>query len=248
MNTLADIEKAILTLSQVECARLVEWLEMFRRDRRRVSEPAAKYRAEPQVPMTFDEYLELEANSQVRHEYRAGEVFAMCGVTPRHNRIAGRLYGAFRDHLKGGTCEPYIGEVAVKLRISRDDYAYYPDVMVVCGREKEERFFTDPKLIMEVLSPSTASVDRHEKRIAYRRIPALEEYIIVAQDVIEVTVFRREQGWEPEVLESIDSVIELRSIGLSLPLARIYAGETLGDLDPAQGVAEPSEVYYAAGL
>lgn len=249
MNTLADIEKAILTLSQVECDRLVEWLEMFRRDRRRVSEPAAKYRAEPQVPMTFDEYLELEAKSQVRHEYLAGEVFAMCGVTPRHNRIAGRLYGAFRDHLKGGTCEPYIGEVAVKLRISRDDYAYYPDVMVVCGREKkEERFFTDPKLIVEVLSPSTAGVDRHEKRIAYRRIPALEEYVIVAQDVIEVTVFRREQGWEPHVLESLDSVLELRSIGLAFPVARLYAGETLGDVDPAEGVAEPIEASYAGCL
>lgn len=78
-----------------------------------------------------------------------------------------------------------MADVQVKLRISRDDYVYYPDVMVVCGREKEgERFFTDPKLIVEVLSPSTAGADRHEKRIAYRRIPALEEYIIVYEDEV----------------------------------------------------------------
>lgn len=246
MNTLADIEKAILTLSRVECDRLVEWLEMFRRDRRRVCEPGTKYRAEPDSPMTFEEYLEVEANSQIRHEYLGGEVFAMSGVTPRHNRIASRLHGAFREHLKGGPCDSYMSEVAVKLRMSRDDYAYYPDVMVVCGREKgDERFFTDPKLIVEVLSPSTAGVDRHEKRIAYRCIAALEEYVIVAQDTIEVTVFRREEGWKSELLESRGSILELRSIGLSLPLAEIYAGETLGDVDPGEGVAEPAVNRYA---
>lgn len=228
MNTLSEVENAILKLSQVECDRLVEWLETVGRSRLRVSESAPKYGAEPQFPMTFEEYLELEANSRIRHEYLAGEVFAMCGVTPRHNRIAGRLHGAFRDHLRGGPCEPYISDVAVKLRISRDDYAYYPDVMVVCGREKgEERFFTDPKLIVEVLSPSTASVDRHEKRIAYRRIAALEEYVVVAQESIEVTVFRRGEDWRPVVLASLEAILELRSVDLRIPLAQIYEGEAV---------------------
>lgn len=228
MNTLAEVENAILKLSQVECGRLVEWLETLGRNRLRVSEAAPKYAAEPQVPLTFEEYLELEANSRIRHEYLGGEVFAMCGVTPRHNRISSRLHGAFRDHLKGGPCESYMSEVAVKLRISRDDYAYYPDVMVVCGREKEEeRFFTNPKLIVEVLSPSTASVDRHEKRIAYRRIAALEEYVIVAQDMIEVTLFRRNEDWQPKTLESLESILELPSIGLQVSLALIYEGEAV---------------------
>jgi Uma2 family endonuclease len=228
MNTLADVENAILTLSQVECGRLVEWLEVVGRNRLRVSETAVKYGADPQYPMTIEEYFELEANSRIRHEYLAGEVFAMCGVTPRHNRLAGAIYKAFGAHLKGGPCEPYMSEVQVKLRISRDDYVYYPDIMVVCGREKdEERFFTDPKLIVEVLSPSTAAVDRHEKRIAYRRIAALEEYVIVAQDAIEVTVFRRQESWESAVLESPDAILELRSIGLALPLAQLYEGEAM---------------------
>lgn len=228
MSTLADVQNAILTLSRVECDRLVEWLETIGRNRFSVSEAAPKYRVEPQPPMTFEEYLELEANSRVRHEYLAGEVFAMCGVTPRHNRIAGGIYEALRAHLKGGPCEPYMGDVQVKLRLSRDDYVYYPDVMVVCGREKkDERFFTDPKVIVEVLSPSTAGVDRHEKRIAYRRIAALEEYVIVAQDAIEVTVFRRAESWEPVVLESPHSVLELCSIGLRVPLSQIYAGEAV---------------------
>ena len=227
MTTLTDIETAVLGLSQIEFNRLVQWLTPLTQNRRWVAEPRKAYRVEP-YPMTFEEYLELEANSKVRHEYLAGEVFAMCGVTPRHNRIASRLHGAFRDHLKGGPCESYMSDVAVKLRMSRDDYAYYPDVMVVCGREtSEERYFTDPKLIVEVLSPSTAAVDRHEKRIAYRRIPALEEYVIVAQDAVEVTAFRREDGWEPMILGSLDSVLELLSIDLRVPLARIYEDEAV---------------------
>jgi len=178
--------------------------------------------------MTLEEYLELEASSRIRHEYLAGEVSAMSGATPRHNRLAGQFYEAFRAHLKGGPCRTYMGDVQVKLRISRDDYVYYPDVMVMCRREKEgERFFTDPKLIVEVLSPATASVDRHEKRIAYRRIATLEEYVIVAQDAVEVTAFRREEDWEPVVLGSLDSVLELRSIDLRVPLARVYEDEAV---------------------
>lgn len=227
MTTLAEIERAVLGLSQVEFNRLVEWLTPLTQNRLRVAEPQTAYRVEA-YPMTVEEYLELEASSRIRHEYLAGEVIAMSGVTPRHNRLAGQLYQAFSAHLKGGPCRTYIGEVQVKLRMGRDDYVYYPDVMVVCGREKEgERFFTDPKLIVEVLSPSTASVDRHEKRIAYRRIAALEEYVIVAQDTVEVTAFRREEGWEPVVLGSLDSILELRSIDLRVPLARVYEDEAV---------------------
>lgn len=228
MNTLSDVQNAILTLSQVERDRLVEWLETIRRNRLLVFEPVLKYTAEQHDRLTVEEYLELEAHSQIRHEYLAGEVFAMCGATSRHNRIAGGIYEALRAHLKGGPCEPYMGEVQVKLRISRDDYVYYPDVMVVCGRGKgEERFFTDPKLIVEVLSPSTAGVDRHEKRIAYRRIPALEEYVVVAQQSVEVTIFRRAEEWQPVILELRDAILELRSVDLRLPLTRIYDGEAL---------------------
>ena len=232
MTTLAEIETAVLKLSQIEFHRLLEWLTPLTQNRLWVAEPQTEYRAES-YPLTLEEYLELEASSRVRHEYLAGEVIAMSGATPRHNRVAGRLYEAFCAHLKGSPCRPYIGEVQVKLRLGRDDYAYYPDVMVVCGREKDgERFFTDPKLIVEVLSPSTASVDRHEKRIGYKRIPALEEYLIVAQDSVEVTAFRRQESWEPVVLRSRDSILELRSIGLALPLAQIYDGE---------GLPEPAE-------
>jgi Uma2 family endonuclease len=147
----------------------------------------------------------------------------MCGVTKRHNRIAGSVYRAVANHLKGGPCDAYMSDVKVKLRVNRDTHVYYPDVMVVCDRDpQEDRYVANPKLIVEVLSTSTAGVDCHEKRVAYREIAALEEYVIVAQEGIEVTVYRRAEAWQPRVVASLDATIELVSIGLELPLARIY--------------------------
>lgn len=228
MTTLPEIEKAILRLPPAECARLEEWLSALTHMPRRVGEPAAAYAGAMSFPMTFEEYLEFEEQSRIRHEYIAGEIFAMTGVTKRHNRIAGRLYRAFADHLKGGPCDAYISDVKVKLRVNRDTHAYYPDVMVVCDRDpQEDRYVADPKLVVEVLSSSTAGVDRHEKRVAYREIPTLEEYVIIAQESVEVTVFRLEQNWEPVALNALESILELRSIGLTLPLAHVYQGEAM---------------------
>jgi len=228
MTSLPAIEKAILGLPPPECERLAEWLSTLMQTARRVAEPAAAYAGAMSFPMTLEEYLEFEEHSRVRHEYIAGEIFAMNGVTKRHNRIAGRLYQAFAGHLKGSSCDPYMSDVKVKLQVNRDFHVYYPDVMVVCGRDQhEDRYAVNPKLIVEVLSTSTAGVDRHEKRVAYRGIAELEEYVIVAQDRIEVTLFRREEKWRAKVLESPDAVLELRSIGLGIPLAQIYEGEAL---------------------
>ena len=223
MTTLPEIQRAVLNLPQLEFTRLAEWVEHLSANRLRVAEPQSAYRAGELGPMTVDEYQAFEAASRNRHEYLAGEVFAMSGAHPRHNCIAGRLYRAFGSHLDGTGCEAYMGDVQVKLRVNRDDYIYYPDVMVVCGRiPPEQPFITNPKLIVEVLSRSTAGVDRHEKRLNYRWIAALEEYVIVAQKVAEVTVYRRDEDWRPTVLESLGASLKLCSIGLTISLAQIY--------------------------
>lgn len=228
MDTLPEIERAILSLPPAECRRLAEWLSTLMQTPRRVAEPAIAYSGAMSFPMTLEEYLQFEEHSRVRHEYIAGEIFAMTGVTKRHNRIAGRFYLAFANHLKGGPCDPYMSDVKVKLQVNRDVHVYYPDVMVVCGRDpQEDRYVADPKLIVEVLSASTAGVARHEKRIAYRAIAALEEYVIAAQDTMEITVFRREESWAPRVLDTRDAILGLHSVGLELPLTQIYEGEGL---------------------
>lgn len=225
MSTLQQVEQAILSLSQIELERLREWLRELSERPLRIAEPRPRGKPEFGERMTFDEYLDYAATARIRYEYLAGELIAMSGATRRHNRIAGRIYRALADHLKGGPCEPFMSDVLVRVRVDRDDCGYYPDVMVVCDRDPhEERFVTNPKLIVEVLSPSTAHVDRGEKRYNYRRIPLLEEYVLVEQEAPEVTIFRRDEAWQPAVHDSPQSVLELRSIGLSLPVSALYEG------------------------
>jgi len=89
----------------------------------------------------------------------------------------------------------------VRLKIKMDEFFYYPDVVVACGSEGVENYFLrNPKVIAEVLSPSTEGTDRREKFMNYRRIPTLEEYILIAQDTPEVTIHRRSTEWKPTVL------------------------------------------------
>ena len=78
--------------------------------------------------------------------------------------------------------------------------------------------------MIEVLSPSTARFDRREKVASYREIPSIEEYVLVAQKPAHVLIYRRAEQWKPQVIESLDGVLDLRSVGLALPVARIYEG------------------------
>ena len=79
-------------------------------------------------------------------------------------------------------------------------------------------------MIVEVLSPSTEGTDRREKFRHYRRVPTLEEYILIAQDTPEVTIHSRSTEWKPTVLTALEAVGEIQSIELSLPLAQVYEG------------------------
>ena len=107
--------------------------------------------------MTPEEYLQFEAASPIRHEYVAGEVYAMTGAVPQHNLISIALVSEFRNHLRGGPCRAFMAEVKAHIKSSRDEAYYYPDVMVACGGDALEKpYLQDPKLIVEVLSPSTA--------------------------------------------------------------------------------------------
>jgi Uma2 family endonuclease len=181
-----------------------------------MSKPALQY------SLSVDEYLQLETVSTVRHEYLAGQIFAMTGGTRRHNRIASRIFNAIDNHLGEGPCEAYIADVKVRFKINTDEYLYYPDVLVSCEPEESEQYVQYPKLIIEVLSPSTESVDRREKTLVYRAIPSLEEYVIVAQDEPQVTILRRSEQWKQTVHSSLGDIVEFRSIGLSMPLSKIY--------------------------
>lgn len=172
----------------------------------------------PVEPLTVDEYLEGELNSTTRHEYVAGEVYAMTGASRHHNLIVGALHGALRACLRGGPCRVFMSDFKVRV----DDSFYYPDVSVAGGGGGHEYYETEPVLIVEVLSPSTERQDRLEKRLAYQRLASLKEYVLVAQDKMRVEVYRRvENGWELEQFAD-DDVVTLDSIALELSMSEIY--------------------------
>ena len=172
------------------------------------------------------DYLALEARSPVRHEYVAGEVFAMTGASIRHNVIALNLATALRSHLRGTPCRALME--GVKLRLRKESSYFYPDVMVTCEAGlldlgAEVQIVEEPVLLIEVLSPSTEGIDRREKLRAYRTLPSLREYAMVSQDECKVELYRRrgDIGWDIITFEQGDQV-SFAGIELEMGIADIY--------------------------
>jgi len=175
--------------------------------------------------LTVEEYLAGEPASEVRHEYLGGTVYAMAGASVDHNTISLNLATSLRSHLRGKPCGAFMADVKVRLNLANDDIFYYPDVMVACDPRDTDKFFKRfPKVLIEVMSESTERIDRREKRWSYQQIETLEEYVLVAQDRMEVSVFRRANGWKPEVFNKLDQSLALASLEFSLPLSGVYEG------------------------
>ncbi len=167
-------------------------------------------------------YLEQERRAETKSEFIDGEIFAMTGASPSHNLIAVNIAAELRGRLKKRPCRVYSSDQRVRV----DQGYLYPDVSVVCG---EPQYFDNdnllnPTLIIEVLSPSTADYDLGGKFARYRRIPALKEYLLAAQDRYAVIHFLRQDDhhWLMTELEGADAVLELPTVGCRLPLAEIY--------------------------
>ena len=172
--------------------------------------------------LSVEDYLKLEEDGDIRHEYVDGAVYAMSGVSEAHNAITGDILAALLTHLRGTPCTPYFADFKVRLEVNHKDLFYYPDVMVACGREGvETHYLRYPKLVIEVLSPSTEKTDRREKLLNYTQIRTLEEYVLVSQYAREVTLHRRSEAWLPQLVRG-HSALDLMSVNLSLPLSRIY--------------------------
>jgi Uma2 family endonuclease len=181
----------------------------------------------PQL-LTVGEYLEGEKHNQIRHEYIGGLVYAMAGTSDEHNALALNLASALLAHLRGKSCRVQIGDGKVRLQVEEDDVFYYPDVMVVCDPRDKDRYFKRyPRVVVEVLSESTERTDRREKFQSYTQIETLEEYVLVAQDRMEVTLFRRANRWQAEVFRNPAQSLPLASIAFALSLGAIYEGVTL---------------------
>jgi Uma2 family endonuclease len=181
--------------------------------------------AERAEMLSVEDYLAGEQQSAVRHEYVGGTVYAMAGASDEHIAICMNLAFALRTHLRGSPCRVQMSEGKARLRLANEDIFYYPDVMVACDPRDTDRYFKRyPKVLIEVLSESTEAIDRREKFLSYRQIETLEEYVLVSQDKMEVTVFRRESHWQPEVLRQPDQLLRMATLDFTLPLSAIYEG------------------------
>lgn len=172
------------------------------------------------------QYLALEDHAEFRSEYWNGEIVAMAGGSPAHNRIVRNLARRLGNQLDGTACEPYLLET--KVRVSDCNTYFYPDILIACGPIELEEGATEavhnPIAIIAVLSPSTESTDRGYKFACYRRLPSLQWYILAQTEAPFLEVFERQPDnrWMLSELNGLDATLNIEAAGVSLRLREIY--------------------------
>lgn len=180
---------------------------------------------DPQRRLTIPEYLAFERQSETKHDYLDGEIFAMAGASRKHNRINQNIATSLDIQLEERDCEVFASDMRV--RTPRDLFTY-PDVVVVCGpatfEDDEIDTLVNPTLIVEVLSSSTEAYDRITKLSYYRMIPSLRELILVSQDRVHLEHFlwQKDSEWIFRETDDLAGRIVLPSIGCELEIRRIY--------------------------
>ena len=174
------------------------------------------------LPISPEEYLAGEQHSDIKHEYVDGEVYAMSGASEAHNLISGNLFALLHSYLRGKFCRVFFADMKTRIQALRNTRFYYPDIQVTCAEDDTDNYAkSQPKLIIEVLSPSTERRDRAEKFYAYRTLNSLEEYVLVAQDEQRVEIYRRRSGWDLEIYGA-DDECHLESVDMRVSVAEIY--------------------------
>jgi len=177
--------------------------------------------------LSVAKYIEVEKQTDTRHEYHDGSIFALAGGTVEHGLISGNAFGEIKIALrrKKSSCKPINSEVKLFIR-SLNKYVY-PDVMVVCGEieksDEESNALVNPVVIIEVLSKNTESYDRGDKFYIYRQIPSLKEYILIDQYKPQVEIYKRQSElWEISRISGLDQSFEISALGIRVDLKNIY--------------------------
>ncbi|NJO18382.1 MAG: Uma2 family endonuclease [Thioploca sp.] len=176
--------------------------------------------------LTSLEYLEWERCQESKHEYFNGDIFAMTGASRKHNLITANLLAGLYTRLRHKPCEIYSSDMRVK--VSLTGLYTYPDIVVVCGEPQFEDAILDtllnPILIVEVLSHSTENYDRGKKFGHYRRLPSLQEYLLVAQDQCQVEHYVRQpdEAWLLREYKHPEDLLQFIALNCELSLAEIY--------------------------
>jgi Uma2 family endonuclease len=178
--------------------------------------------------LTPAEYLAIERKAEFKSEYYAGEMFAMAGARFPHNAIKDNLIVELGSQLRGGPCRTLSSDQRVK--VPKTGLYTYPDIVIICEppqfEDDERDTLLNPRVIIEVLSESTETYDRGEKAKHYKRIPSLQEYILVSQReaLVERMVRQDDGSWKVTEFAGLDATLEFTSVQAKVALAEIYRG------------------------
>lgn len=176
--------------------------------------------------LTSEEYLELERKAEFKSELINGEMYAMAGVTRKHNRIALNIASFLNNFLQNKPCRIYFADLRVQ--VSKTGLFTYPDLVITCGNEimgdKYKDTLLNPKCILEILSDSTEKYDRGEKFSHYQNLESLDEYILISQNQSKVESFLRQTDnkWLYQKVEGIENELSIHSIDAKIKLEEIY--------------------------
>lgn len=184
---------------------------------------------------TFEEYLQLAESSNIKLEFLDGEIFAMAGGSLEHARRITNIAKLLGSQLEDERCAAFTAELRV--RVLATGIATYPDLVVICGppeldpADLTQHTATNPRVLVEVLSPSTEQYDRTEKLAHYQQIPGLDEVVLVPHDSRTVEVFRREsQGYWSHHVAVAGETAPIASIGCELEVDRVHAGTPIAKI------------------
>ncbi len=176
--------------------------------------------------ITPEEYLQFERQSETKHEYFDGEIFAMAGASRRHCKISANLMRAIGNKLHLTNCNVYANDFRVKIK--ETGLYTYPDVIITCGKEILEDQVKDtllnPLIIIEILSPSTERYDRGKKFLHYRQIESLQNYVLISQEEPRIELFERQATgqWLLSEKNGLENSIEIPAIDYMLSLMEVY--------------------------
>lgn len=174
-----------------------------------------------QTVISVDDYLAGELQAELRHEYIDGQAYAMTGASDRHGLIVNALAYAMTPAARRKGCQLFSSDMKLRLEIGGKTLFYYPDLLLTCDPQDRAPYFRcSPCILIEVLSESTARIDRREKLLAYQTLPSLRAYLLVEQDTQRVELYRRDNDWQVEYFE--DGDIPLDCLDMALPVADVY--------------------------
>jgi Uma2 family endonuclease len=168
-------------------------------------------------------FLDWEAGQEMRHEFYRGEVFAMTGARQAHAIVSGNCYALLKSHLRGKPCRAFVADMQVD--VAAADAVFYPDVVVTCDPADlaAERTLRQPRVIIEVLSETTAAYDRDKKFASYRQLASLEEYVLVAPESRGLEIYRRTPAGDWLLaLRDAERGLILPSLDFSASLAEVF--------------------------